>query len=417
MSAKKANPTPLPILESPNKIITEAAYYPETEIVGKGGIKVLDTSVNLKYMLDRFNAVLKNNTMSRKWEIEIPGYYINPEDPENYGILQIKDLATVNLMPHMSTKTVAEHVKLIAEKNNYHPIKDCLEQKPWDGTPRLDRFIATLRTAEPDLSYQLIKTWMCSGIAAIYLPDGIACQGVLVLQGAQNIGKTTWIKNLDPINCNAVLEGKSFDSINKDDLMAVLSYWIVEFGELDSTFKRDIARLKAFITASKDHYRYPYGIKGSAYSRRTIFAASVNSDAYLVDDTGNRRWWTIPVESIEFDHGIDMQQVWAEVYVEWKGGHPTKLSAATVKNLNERNLKFEKKDSLKEKLLRSYDWTNPYTRELTATEVLEELGYKPNDKDFSPTKCGIRLKEITGDAGRMLRGVMIYPVPCLLIRK
>ena len=35
--------------------------------------------------------------------------------------------------------------------------------------------------------------------------------------------------------------------------------------------------------------------------RKTSFYATVNNEEFLKDETGNRRYWVIPVEKIDFD--------------------------------------------------------------------------------------------------------------------
>ena len=54
--------------------------------------------------------------------------------------------------------------------------------------------------------------------------------------------------------------------------------------------------------------------------RRSVFAATVNDARFLVDPTGNSRWWTIPVNEVDYEHGLDMQQVWAQFTVEYENG-------------------------------------------------------------------------------------------------
>ena len=67
---------------------------------------------------------------------------------------------------------------------------------------------------------------------------GVAAQGILVLQGAQNIGKTTWLKKLVKGGPDVFLEGAVLQPDNKDSVLRVISHWIVELGELDATFRK-----------------------------------------------------------------------------------------------------------------------------------------------------------------------------------
>jgi len=389
------------------RVVKSAILYPETDQT-RNGYKVLDTHENLRWLLQHFKAVIRNNLMKRQWEVTIPNHFIFGEDAENSAIERAEYLATLNLMP---TKKIGRHIKTIAEMDSYHPIVDAIKAKPWDKKPRLIDFIDTLNATDKEITRIIVRTWMVSAIAAIFSPKGFVSHGVLVLQGKQKIGKTGWIKSLDPIDCGAVKEAAQLDPTNKDDVLSAMKHWIVELGELDSTFKKDIARLKSFITSASDHIRNPYAYKASHYYRRTVFAGSVNTETYLVDDTGNRRWWTVPLpKPITFDHGLDIQQIWAEVYDLWINGHPTDLSAINQDKVNERNTHFEKVDPIKEKLLLHYDWSSTSTREMTTTQVMEELGYtKPSRQDS--THCGKLIKQLTGGRGRDIKGLWRHPVP------
>lgn len=388
--------------------VLDTCLYPETKAkvyAKRIEYQVLDTYKNLQWLLGHFNARVRNNLMKRRWEVDLPGHFIFDEDRENSAIEKAKYLATLNEMP---IKSIGNHVKTIAEEHSYHPIVDCIKAKPWDGIARLEQFIDTLNSPMRDLTQAICRAWMCAAIASIFSPRGFVSQGVLVLQGDQKLGKTTWLKSLDPIDCGAVLEGANLDPTNKDDKAIVGEHWIVELGELDSTFKKDIARLKSYITSKSDHIRTPYAVKASHYYRRTVFAGSVNESTYLVDDTGNRRWWTVPlVKRINIHHGLDMQQVWAEVYDMWVKGHPTDLSEADQYAVNENNRLFEKVDPIKEKLLAAYDWSTIPDRELNATQVMEEIGYKANRGEA--TRCGKILTELTSN--RTIRGITYHKMP------
>ena len=55
--------------------------------------------------------------------------------------------------------------------------------------------------------------------------------------------------------------------------LAGITAWIVEIGELDSSFKKDVARLKGFLTRESDKLRPAYGKVTIHHPRRTVFAA------------------------------------------------------------------------------------------------------------------------------------------------
>ena len=73
---------------------------------------------------------------------------------------------------------------------------------------------------------------------------------------------------------------------------------------------------KAFLTQQTDRFRVPYARKDTVQIRHTSFIATCNSDRYLIDTTGNRRFWTVVVKDrINFTEveKINFAQLWKQV--------------------------------------------------------------------------------------------------------
>ena len=387
------NKAPTPTQHELSTKLLQIQNYPELSSRGK----VLDTSVNLKLLLDLFGIVVRWNNMKRDREVMIPKCELFPEDAENFALNVIRDLALNNEMP---ITRIDDHLNLLGQKENYHPVVEGLKQNPWDGVSRLDQFIATLETTNPPLTYKLVRRWMISAIAAIHSEEGFASHGVLVLAGDQNIGKTRFIKALDPFDCEAVKTGATLDPKDKDCVKTVASFWIVELGELDGTFRKaDIARIKSYLTEDADKIRLPYARKDSVLKRRTVFAATVNDPHFLVDDTGNRRWWTLHVTAINDKHGLDMGQVWAEVYSIWATGEQTWMTSDEFNELNAHNKHHEQINPLEELLYTFFDFTEGWQSKpkiaYSATEALRALGFQ-NPTRFQCTQMGKIITRLTG---------------------
>lgn len=138
--------------------------------------------------------------------------------------------------------------------------------------------------------------------------------GVLVLVGRQGIGKTLFFRRL-AIENTLFGEGKCLNFSDKDMQISASGYWITELGEIEATLKGDRERLKAFITSTVDEYRRAYARAATKALRRTSFCGSANSADFLTDQTGNRRFWTVPVEKIDLDRldKLNVLQLWAEI--------------------------------------------------------------------------------------------------------
>ncbi|MDT9105807.1 VapE family protein, partial [Escherichia coli] len=244
----------------------------------------MNTVENLAYLLDEYGIQVRYNQTRKAVEINLPGKKYTIDNRANASLYELNSICVRNRMPQAM---LTEYVKLIADKNSYNPVRDWIASKPWDGNTRLPALFATLEAADTKMRDALVYRWLLSAVAAAFKDSGFHSRGVLVLMGPQGSGKTSWLRSLAPADMNVFLDGAVLDPANKDLVKNAVSHWIVELGELDATFRKaDIARLKAFVTLPNDKLRLPYDRIESEYPRRTVLAASVNENRYLVDDTG-----------------------------------------------------------------------------------------------------------------------------------
>ena len=248
-----------------------------------------------------------------------------------------------------------------------------------------------------------------SCVAAVYEPNGVELEGILVFQGAQGLGKTLWFKRLCNYNNGWLLEGATLNPSDKDSVKRAVSHWIVELGEIESTFKKsDIDQLKAFVTAKTDELRLPYDRAFTTYQRRTAFFASVNAREFLTDSSGNRRFWCISVNEINYNHGINMQQLWAEVketlYVQ--GQKNWFLSPDERELLQDSNEGYRTQSSVEDLILQYVDFNGKYTEPVQMTSLLRDLGIaNPRMPDF---KDAARVLAERGVEPRRTNGKKVY---------
>ena len=387
--------------------------YTFVHVTDKGA--PMGTLENCRYLLDSYGIVARYNEMSKSQEVTIPGRTYTQDNAANCALAEITSLATRNRMPKGDLQ---QFLFAIADEHAYNPVARWIDSAPWDGVVRLPEFIGTVRTiagAEP-MRDRLLFRWLLSAVAAVYEPNGVEAHGVLVLQGPQGVGKTSWLRRLADASIGAILTGATIDPVNKDTVITALSHWIVELGELDGLFRKaDIARLKAFVTQSSDKVRTPYAREASHYARRTVFFGSVNEERYLVDETGNRRWWTIPVTSIDYRHGTDMQQLWAEVKAYYARGERWWLLPEEQEMLASTNADHEAVDPFEEQVLARFRWDDPYRlttagREMTATDVLLMLGYHAVDKRSANAMARV-LTKLTQAPSEKRGGRRVFRLP------
>lgn len=371
-----------------------------------GGTQLPPTIANLEHLLEAYGIKVQYNVIRKKLQITIPHYSGTPDNLDNTTYAHVVSLANLN---GLSTSQIHSYLATIGDRNCINPVADWITSKEWDGIDRLEAFCDTL-VQRPDfpapLKDLLIHRWLISAVAAVMLPSGFRGRGVLTLQGPQSTGKTTWISNLvpDPILRDYTVKlDHHLDAGNKDSLLTAVAHWVVEIGELDSSFKKDVARLKGFLTSDRDKVRRPYGRADSEYPRRTVFCATVNENDFLVDATGNTRWWTIPVIKINYAHGIDMQQLFAQITVEFQNGEPWWLTPNEEALLEKHNQGHRATSAIRERILDAIDVSlskNSNLPALTPTELLRRIGIN-SPSNTQSKECASVLRELLGEHKRI----------------
>lgn len=369
----------------------------------------LCTLENFRSLIERLGWTIRYNVIKKSIEILIPGESFTRDNRDNAALACVLSECEKVRMP---TKHIAQYLIRIADENQYNPVATWVLSKPWDGVSRLDAFFDTVKSPV-SIKDKLMRKWGIQAVAAAFSPDGIAAQGILTFVGPQNIGKTTWFRKLVPEDLDAVLTGHTLDLKSKDSIFIALTYWIVELGELDATFKKsEVSAMKAFITQPQDKLRRPYAAVESNFGRRTVFGGSVNGEEFLADPTGNRRYLTIPVSGFEFDHGVDMQQVWAEFHSLWTGGEAFFLSMDEVAELNTHNEQFTIIDPLEERISGAFDWGPHVTMWswMTVTDVLMRIGIREPTKGQTISASAI-IRKMNGGKRRKSNGASLVAVP------
>ena len=391
-------------------------YSPFPDFNGKG--KPLATIENVHEACRRLGVTVRYNVIRKDIELLIPGASFSQDNRANASLAWLASACNRFGVPN---GPLGDYLCYMADQNLYNPVASWITSKPWDGKSRLQDLYNTI-TAEGeeddyriwDIKAAMMRRWMISACAAAFNPEGVSAHGVLVLQGDQYLGKTKWFKQLVPAHLGVIQDGLMLRPDDRDSVKQVVSYWLVELGELDATFRKsDIAQLKSFITRDRDVIRRAYAKLESEYARRTVFFASVNPRQFLHDPTGNRRYWTISCAAINHDHGLDMQQVWAEVYEQHYGkGETWYLSPDEMAALNDQNRDHEVLDPIRERLQTRLEWDqhDSLWRWMTATDVMAEVGFdRPTRADV--TQCGQILYELNGGQRRKSNGKHLSKVP------
>lgn len=417
---KRASAEPITIEHAPDVPVARGSYNlaePLAFTNEKG--KPLKHIENLREICRRIGVNVRYNVIGKEEEIIIPGQSFSIDNQGNASLAWLKSECSLF---DFSTDQLDGMVTYLADQNQYNPVAEWIMSKPWDGVSRVQMFYDTVTGVNDHLEEKrlfketLMRRWCISAIAAAFSPNGISAAGVLTFQGPQYIGKTKWFKQLIPAELGVLKDGMILRPDDKDSVKQCVSFWLVELGELDATFRKaDIAALKSFLTNDSDVLRRAYARKESKFARRTVFFASVNPKEFLHDPTGNRRYWTIEASYLDHSHMIDMQQVWAEFYHLWRGGEGYYLTPDEVQALNEHNEGYTAVDPIEDRILTRLDWAADHVmwRWATATEILIDVGVdRPTRGDA--TSCAAFVRKHNGNHGKRSNGKSLLLAPPLL---
>lgn len=223
----------------------------------------------------------------------------------------------------------------VAHEHPYDPVRLYLDHVADQVPPTyIDRLAsAYLRPTDadykdPTLYDHMLKKTLIGAVRRIYEP-GCKHDYACVLMGDQGARKSSfWAALGGPFFSDALR-----DISSKDDLMVLHRSWIMEWAELDHiTSKKHAGQVKAFLSQCTDMFRVPYGKATEAFPRRSIIVGSTNRDSgFLVDETGNRRFWVIPV-TCTISKPIDVPNllmerdaIWSAAVAAYRAGEANEL--------------------------------------------------------------------------------------------
>ncbi len=181
--------------------------------------------------------------------------------------------------------------------NPYNPIADYLdtvsakysEQACQDVIVNVARNILGLQN-EIEITY--FMKFLVSAVARAK-QAGCKVDTALILQGSQGIGKTTFFQALAG-NFFYTLSHSTRDS---QALKEQYKYWIIEWGEFGAKLTPSrIESLKNEMSKTKDEIKHLYVNESETKLRHFVFVGTTNKEQFLIDESGNRRFWVVKVE-------------------------------------------------------------------------------------------------------------------------
>ena len=376
----------------------------------------------LRNFLEEHSIHLRFNVITQR--VEYTGIQASLEKADNNALIIIHSmLKEADLYRGVNSQTVCDFCLSLALEDCYNPANERISAISWDEKTRLPLFNELLGIEADEQSQLLFRKWLCSAYAVtlnelISAGEGkISTEGVLVLVGKQGVGKTSFLQKLF-LDGFLFKTGVSVETFKKrDDLSDLTSSWCVELGEIRSSLSAaTMDEMKNFITRSCDVWRAPYDRVSELRARRTVYAATCNNTDFLVDTTGNRRFWTIPADGIKAERMRDLpiteiEQLWAEIQhiVETARTESEEAFNATFRLASEDLIKLEERNeehvidlpgeetvlSLLERLQgNSYNGRKVQYKPMNSTEFMQANSANADWTKFTPKQIGAVLAKL-----------------------
>jgi predicted P-loop ATPase len=151
--------------------------------------------------------------------------------------------------------------------------------------------------------------------------------------------------------------------------------------------RKHAGQVKAFLSQSTDLFRVPYGKATESFPRRGIIVGSTNrSTGFLVDDTGNRRFWVIPTTRTETDPidtptlMAERDAIWSAAVHAYRAGEVNYLPPELANEVSRENEAYQVENPWKAPIA---DWLNEARNqgvELTSETILSKAIAKPTER-------------------------------------
>jgi predicted P-loop ATPase len=242
-----------------------------------------------------------------------PGPYPRPWDGDD--ITRLLAYVQKSWAHNFKKATVEECLLLEGRDNEIHCVRDYLDGLQWDGTKRLDLWLTMTFGCPSDNYYKAVGSKLLIAAVRRVRKPGCKYDQLVVLEGPQDIGKSTAILILFGADWST---DRISDLSSKDAAIDLRGKWGVELPEIEHLIKADVETVKAFLSRATDHYRPPYGRVAVDVPRQSVLIGTTNATEYLRDATGNRRVWPVRCLSA-VGVGADLDwlrtnrdQLWAE---------------------------------------------------------------------------------------------------------
>jgi putative DNA primase/helicase len=284
-------------------------------------------------------------------------------------------------LPKFTLGLVKEAITLAALANERNSVVDWLNSLTWDGDERLTTWLSDcLGVPQSAYSQAVGRNWLISMVARAMVP-GCQVDHMPILEGKMGRGKSSFLRLLGGEWYSALPD--AFGS--KDFLQGIVGQWLIEVPDLAGFNRREHRNILAIITTPIDRYRASYGRHTEDHPRTCVFTATSETDEYLQDAAGRRRFWPLRCQSIDLDAlACRRAQLFAEAVHAYRAGQAWHETPEAESDLEQ--LERVEEDSWTQQILAYVEgrtrngFNDVIVPVMTSTGILSALGVELKDQ-------------------------------------
>jgi predicted P-loop ATPase len=261
--------------------------------------------------------------------------------------------------------------------SNYNPFEEYLDKLEWDGvTDHLQDFSRLLTVSNPDFLDMVLPKFIVGMVASV-LDDKTTNEQMLVLTGGQGVGKTSFLNKLVPQQLLEYSHTGHLNIDNNDAAIKVSETFLCNLDEMSSLNYRNIDKFKQLLSQKYiTGVRRPYARYSDNMRKYASFCGSSNNKEYLLDTTGNRRFLSLEVLSVDLEklENFNIDGVYAQALSFYINGDVKHwFNRDETRIIEDNNANFIYRSSEEEAILEVFKITDEKNDRRTATDIRQSL--------------------------------------------
>lgn len=246
--------------------------------------------------------------------------YLKDKPLTDSAIGTLRELLLRNHRINAGKEMATDCIDIIAHEHECDPLMDYFGSLHWDGEERIRHIPGEcFEISATEYSTEIFKRFLC-GATERALNPGCIHRIVLILSGAENIGKSLFCRDLCP-NPEWFSDYLPRDLHTKEAIEALLGKFIVESAELASFRRSEQEAIKAYFSRPVDYVRLAYRRFPVRYKRRAVVIGTTNAEQFLAFDAEGTRFWPIKVMAYNREWLVNNRdQIWAETLKMYRSG-------------------------------------------------------------------------------------------------